>query len=140
YHERRGCSLTISTSADFASISNCLLVVVLINISINRYDKYGWTLLGRAQDSLTNEGQEYFRRRGLLCDLPSSLGLFESAITGTRPSVLLPQNTYLPDNSSLSKRKRTYTFKSDLPKYILLKDLPDLVCYRDIELFYLKDP
>ena len=54
-----------------------------------------------------------------------------SAITGTRPGVLLPQNTYLPDNS---------TFESDLPKYISLKDIPDSVCYRDIELFYLKDP
>jgi hypothetical protein len=27
----------------------------------------------------------------------------------------------------------------DLPKHISLKDLPDSVCYRDIELFYLKD-
>ncbi|KAJ5095455.1 hypothetical protein NUU61_004811 [Penicillium alfredii] len=53
-----------------------------------------------------------------------------SAITGTRPGVLLPQNTYLPDNSSLGKRKRTHTFEN----------LPDSVCYRDIKLFYLKDP
>ncbi|KAJ5111844.1 hypothetical protein NUU61_001474 [Penicillium alfredii] len=63
-----------------------------------------------------------------------------SAITGTRPGVLLPQDTSLPDNSSLGKRKRTHTFESDLPKYISSKDLPDSVCYRDIELFYLKDP
>ena len=62
-----------------------------------------------------------------------------SAITGTRPGVLLPQDTCLPD-SSLRKRKRTHTFESDLPKYISSKDLPDSVCYRDIELFYLKDP
>ncbi|OJJ79315.1 uncharacterized protein ASPGLDRAFT_137070 [Aspergillus glaucus CBS 516.65] len=63
-----------------------------------------------------------------------------SAITGTRPGVLLPQNTSLPDNLSLGKHKRDHTFQSDLPKYISLKDLPDSVCYRDIELFYLKDP
>ena len=63
-----------------------------------------------------------------------------SAITGTRPGVLLPQNTSLPNDQSLSKRKRTHTFQSDLPKYMSLKDLPDSVCYRDIELFYLKDP
>lgn len=63
-----------------------------------------------------------------------------SAITGTRPGVLLPQDTSLPDNSSRGKRKRTHTFESDLPKYISSKELPDSVCYRDIELFYLKDP
>lgn len=62
-----------------------------------------------------------------------------SAITGTRPGVLLPQDTSLPDNS-LGKRKRTHTFESDLPKYISSKDLPESVCYRGIELFYLKDP
>ncbi|KAJ5778330.1 hypothetical protein N7520_001576 [Penicillium odoratum] len=63
-----------------------------------------------------------------------------SAITGTRPGVLLPQNTSLPGNPSLGKRKRAHAFESDLPKYISSKDLPDSVCYRDIELFYLKDP
>ncbi|KAJ6174301.1 hypothetical protein N7485_005601, partial [Penicillium canescens] len=71
------------------------------------------------------------------CDLPVSLGLFEilssrehdclSAIIGTRPSVLLPQDTSSPSNLS------------DLPKHISLKDLPDSVYYRDIELFCLKD-
>ena len=63
-----------------------------------------------------------------------------SAITGSRPGVMLPQDTSLPDHSSLGKRKRAHTFESDLPKYISLKELPDSVCYRDIELFYLKDP
>ncbi|KAN0079560.1 hypothetical protein V8E54_004774 [Elaphomyces granulatus] len=43
-------------------------------------------------------------------------------------------------NSSLGKRKRDLTFQSDLPKYISLDDLPKTVCYRDIELFFLKDP
>ncbi|KAI3193967.1 hypothetical protein CBS147311_8868 [Penicillium roqueforti] len=62
-----------------------------------------------------------------------------SAITGTRPGVLLPQDTSSPSNPVLGKRKRDNTFQSDLPKYISLKDLPDSVCYRDIELFYLKD-
>jgi len=63
-----------------------------------------------------------------------------SAITGTRPGVLLPQKPSLPNDSSLCKRKQDHTFQSNLPKYISLKDLPDSVCYRDIELFYLKDP
>ncbi|KAI3097945.1 hypothetical protein CBS147333_9183 [Penicillium roqueforti] len=63
-----------------------------------------------------------------------------SAITGTRPGVLLPQNTSLPGDSSLSKRKQNPSFQSDLPKHIPVTDLPDSVCYRDIELFYLRDP
>ncbi|CAG8128817.1 unnamed protein product [Penicillium nalgiovense] len=63
-----------------------------------------------------------------------------SAITGTRPGVLLPQSTSLPGDSPLSKRKQNPTFQSDLPKYIPVTDLPDSVCYRDIELFYLRDP
>ncbi|KAI3015039.1 hypothetical protein CBS147347_11311 [Aspergillus niger] len=62
-----------------------------------------------------------------------------SAITGTRPGVLLPQNVSLADKT-LSKRKRDQTFKSDLPKYVSVDNLPASVCYRDIELFYLKDP
>jgi hypothetical protein len=63
-----------------------------------------------------------------------------SAITGTRPGVLLPQDTSSPGNPVLGKRKRDDTFQSDLPRHISSKDLPDSVCYRDIELFYLKDP
>ncbi|KAL1885235.1 hypothetical protein Plec18167_001892 [Paecilomyces lecythidis] len=63
-----------------------------------------------------------------------------SAITGTRPGVLLPQKTSLPGGSSLGKRKRGDAFQSDLPMYVSVDDLPDTVCYRDIELFYLKDP
>jgi len=42
-------------------------------------------------------------------------------------------------SASLGKRKRDLTFQS-LPKYISLDDLPKTVCYRDIELFFLKDP
>jgi hypothetical protein len=62
-----------------------------------------------------------------------------SAITGTRPGVLLPQKASLSD-TSLDKRKRDQTFQSDLPKYVSVDDLPSSVCYRDIELFILKDP
>ncbi|KAL4778139.1 hypothetical protein BJX76DRAFT_366673 [Aspergillus varians] len=40
----------------------------------------------------------------------------------------------------LGKRKGDKAFQSDLPKYVLTDDLPASVCYRDIELFYLKDP
>lgn len=63
-----------------------------------------------------------------------------SSITGTRPGVLLPQKASLADKSSLGKRKRDQTFQSDLPKHVSLDHLPDTICYRDIELFYLKDP
>ncbi|RAO74324.1 uncharacterized protein BHQ10_010336 [Talaromyces amestolkiae] len=63
-----------------------------------------------------------------------------SSITGTRPGVLLPQRTYLPDSMTVRKRKGGLTFQSDIPKYISATDLPDSVCYRDIELFYLRDP
>jgi hypothetical protein len=62
-----------------------------------------------------------------------------SAITGTRPGVLLPPKVSLP-GTSLGKRKRDQTFQSDLPQYSSVDDLPASVCYRDIELFYLKDP
>lgn len=62
-----------------------------------------------------------------------------SAITGTRPGVLLPPKVSLPGTSP-GKRKRHQTFQSDLPQYSSVDDLPASVCYRDIELFYLKDP
>ncbi|OJJ62706.1 hypothetical protein ASPSYDRAFT_65810 [Aspergillus sydowii CBS 593.65] len=62
-----------------------------------------------------------------------------SAITGTRPGVLLPQKASLA-GMPLGKRKGDKPFQSDLPKYVSTDDLPASVCYRDIELFYLKDP
>ncbi|EAW15512.1 uncharacterized protein NFIA_048490 [Aspergillus fischeri NRRL 181] len=64
-----------------------------------------------------------------------------SAITGTRLGVLLPQKaSQTGQQSSLGKRKRKETFQSDLPKHVSADDLPDSVCYGDIELFILKDP
>ena len=80
-----------------------------------------------------------FFRHGSMIIQFSTVQLW-SAITGTRPGVILPQKISLPNDLSLGKRKRPLAFQSDLPKYISLKDLPDSVCYRDIELFYLKDP
>ncbi|KAL3428577.1 hypothetical protein BDV09DRAFT_190833 [Aspergillus tetrazonus] len=38
------------------------------------------------------------------------------------------------------KCKRSQTFQSNLPKYVSVDNLPASVCYRDIKLFYLKDP
>lgn len=72
-----------------------------------------------------------------------------SSITGTRPGVLLPQReapaistpqVNTPDGLPSRKRKRDQHFKSDLPQRVSLDDLPKTVCYRDLELFYLKDP
>jgi hypothetical protein len=40
----------------------------------------------------------------------------------------------------VGKRKRDQSFKSDLPQRVSIDDLPKTVCYRNIELFYLKDP
>lgn len=62
-----------------------------------------------------------------------------SSITGTRPGVLLPQRAYLPNNTAVRKRKGGLNFQSDVPPYISANGLPDSVCYRDIELFYLRD-
>lgn len=44
------------------------------------------------------------------------------------------------DKLSLDKHKQAQTFWNNPPKHVLLDDLPDTFCYRDIELFYLKDP
>ncbi|KAL2868373.1 uncharacterized protein BJX67DRAFT_371439 [Aspergillus lucknowensis] len=62
-----------------------------------------------------------------------------SAITRTRPGVLLPQKAS-PAGMPQGKRKGDKAFQSDLPKYVSTDDLPASVCYRNIELFYLKDP
>ena len=80
----------------------------------------------------------YFRHGSMIIQF-ATVQLW-SSITGTRPGVLLPQKASFAENSSLGKRKRDQTFQSDLPKHVSLDDLPDTVCYRDIELFYLKDP
>ena len=72
-----------------------------------------------------------------------------SSITGARPGVLLPQrdatnNPNASQDGSFSlgprKRKRGDSFKSDLPQQISSDDLPNTICYSDIELFYLRDP
>ncbi|CEL09489.1 hypothetical protein ASPCAL12624 [Aspergillus calidoustus] len=80
---------------------------------------------------------KYFRHGSMIVQF-ATVQLW-SAITGTRPGVLLPQKASLSD-TSLDKRKRDQTFQSDLPKYVSVDDLPSSVCYRDIELFILKDP
>jgi hypothetical protein len=51
-----------------------------------------------------------------------------------------PTKSYLPGESFLGKRNQGQALQSDLPKYTSLNDLLDSVYYRDIELFYLKDP
>jgi len=63
--------------------------------------------------------------------------------------MLLPQRDATNDPNaskdgsfSLSPRKRKWgdSFKSDLPQRISSDDLPNIICYRDIELFYLRNP
>ncbi|EED15808.1 conserved hypothetical protein [Talaromyces stipitatus ATCC 10500] len=80
---------------------------------------------------------KFFRHGSMLIQF-ATIQLW-SSITGTRPGVLLPQKAYLPNNTSLGKRKQGLDFQSDIPQYVSAKDLPDSVCYRDIDLFYLKD-
>lgn len=80
---------------------------------------------------------KHFRHRSMIIQF-ATIQLW-SAITGTRPGVLLPQNVSLAD-TSLGKYKGDKTFQSDLPKYVSVDDLPTSIYYRDIELFILKDP
>lgn len=63
-----------------------------------------------------------------------------STITRTQSGISFPQTTSLPEGSSLGKCKQGEAVQSDLPTYILVDNLLDTICYRDIELFYLKDP
>ncbi|KAN0077373.1 Protein of unknown function (DUF3435) domain containing protein [Elaphomyces granulatus] len=67
-----------------------------------------------------------------------------SAITGTRPGVRGVATNPGPSNTNTAKggtrkRKQDESFKSDLPQPISFDDLPHTVCYRDVELFYLKN-
>jgi hypothetical protein len=39
-----------------------------------------------------------------------------------------------------SGRKRDKSFESDLPKYVPISDAPKTVYWRDIELFYIRNP
>ncbi|KAL4911944.1 hypothetical protein BDW62DRAFT_215397 [Aspergillus aurantiobrunneus] len=80
---------------------------------------------------------KHFRHRSIIIQF-AMIQLW-SAITGTQPGVFLPQKASLAD-TSVGKYKRNQTFQSNLPKYILIDDLPASVCYCDIKLFYLKDP
>jgi len=64
-----------------------------------------------------------------------------SSITGTRPGVLLAEGQDQPAVSAPhSGRKRDKSFESDLPKYVPISDAPKTVCWRDIELFYIRNP
>ncbi|OXV07294.1 hypothetical protein Egran_04941, partial [Elaphomyces granulatus] len=49
-----------------------------------------------------------------------------------------PSNTNTAKGGT-RKRKQDESFKSDLPQPISFDDLPHTVCYRDVELFYLKN-
>ncbi|KAI9045815.1 uncharacterized protein KD926_007118 [Aspergillus affinis] len=90
----------------------------------------------------------FFFRHGSMI-IQQAMIMLWSSITGIRPDVLLPQRDATNDpnasqDGSLSlgprKRKRGDSFKSDLPQRISPDDLPNTICYRDIELFYLRNP
>ncbi|ODM19121.1 hypothetical protein SI65_05738 [Aspergillus cristatus] len=89
----------------------------------------------------------FFRHGSMI--IQQAVIMLWSSITGTWPGVLLPQRDATNDpnasqDGSLSlsprKRKRGDSFKSDLPQRISPDDLPNTICYRDIELFYLRNP
>ena len=89
----------------------------------------------------------FFRHGSMI--IQQAVIMLWSSITGTRPGVLLPQRDATNDpNASQDgsllldprKRKRGDSFKSDLPQRISSDDLPNTICYRDIELFYLRNP
>ena len=46
----------------------------------------------------------------------------------------------LPHSSPSKKRSSDGHFKSDVPAYVYATDPPQTVCWRDVELFFLRDP
>jgi hypothetical protein len=101
----------------------------------------------------------YFRHGNL--HVQQSVIMLWSSITGTRPGVLLPKvdsSIIKPTDSAEfvsdlsaegqdppvpftlpSGRKRDKSFKSDLPKYVPINDKLKTICWRDIELFYIRN-
>ena len=103
----------------------------------------------------------YFRCGNML--VQQSMVMLWSSITGTRPGVLLPPPglSEMPSGGSAEpadghsnrkhhapttplphpkRRKLKQTFESDVPKYVSVNDMPNTVCWEDIELFYLRNP
>ena len=86
--------------------------------------------------------------------LQESWVLLSSSITGTRSRVMVPpayvlaaskkpvmedEMMGLPPSSKRWRRNRD-DFQSDIPKYIRYDDLPPTLCYRDIDLFVIRNP
>ena len=80
-----------------------------------------------------------------------------SSFTGTRPRILVPPNSVITTSeeseeleagqeagqepeSSKRRRKTRDGFQSDIPQYIRYDDLPKTLCYRDIDLFVIRNP
>lgn len=89
----------------------------------------------------------FFRHGSMI--IQQAVIMLWSSITGTQPGVLLPQQDATNDpNASQDgllslgprKRKQGDSFKSDLPQWISPNDLPNTICYKGIELFYLRNP
>jgi hypothetical protein len=80
-----------------------------------------------------------------ICLIYKSVTLLLCSITGTRPKVLFPPESSgdLPDAPVNQRRKPKSAldeFRSDLPEYIRYDELPKSVCYRNIELFVIRNP
>jgi hypothetical protein len=80
-----------------------------------------------------------------------------SSFTGTRPRILVPPNSVITmseeseeleagqeagqePESSKRRCKTRDDFQSDIPQYIRYDDLPKTLCYRDIDLFVIRNP
>ena len=80
-----------------------------------------------------------------------------SSFTGTRPRILVPPNSIITTSeeseelkagqeagqepeSSERRRKTRDDFQSDIPQYIRYDDLRKTLCYRDIDLFVIRNP
>ncbi|KAJ5771487.1 uncharacterized protein N7511_003538 [Penicillium nucicola] len=83
---------------------------------------------------MMNTGDAFVNTSSYLHVAASSMLTLEKFLEGVFPAERkIPRRT--KDKNTLD----VDAFGSDLPKHISLKDFPDSVCHRDIELFYLKD-
>ena len=75
--------------------------------------------------------------------------LLECSFTGTRPRILVPPSSITEplekrsvknEGRASRGRKRADGFQSDIPKYVRYDDLPQALCYGDIDLFVIRNP
>lgn len=78
--------------------------------------------------------------------------LLECSFTGTRPAILAPPSSRTGplegydrpsaenEGRACKARKRADGFQSDIPRHDRYDDLPQALCYGDIDLFVIRNP